>query len=122
MHLSYRGTAQPSTLSGAGPRRSSWLRQGQQLAQQMTEASAQAVVLGTRSARKVASLSRNMDMTTLLQSSATVKALKNPALEAEYHSLERSLQLAYAVGDRGLIAALESEIEQLTGWRFNRRR
>jgi hypothetical protein len=41
---------------------------------------------------------------------------------ARYHELERSLQLAYAVGDRELITTLEAEIERLTGWRFNRRR
>lgn len=63
-----------------------------------------------------------MNMATLTQSAKTASILENPVLEAQYHSLERSLQLAYAVGDRDRIATLESEIEQLTGWRFNRRR
>ncbi len=122
MHLSYRGVAQPSSRSTVAHRRSTLLRRGQQLAQQVKEVSAQAVVSGTRSARKVASLPNYTDMATLLKSFTAARVLEGSTLEAQYHSLERSLQLAYAVGDRARIATLESEIEQLTGWRFNRRR
>lgn len=43
-------------------------------------------------------------------------------MKGAYQSIERDLQLAYALGDRDRIAALEEKIEQLTGWRFNRRR
>lgn len=43
-------------------------------------------------------------------------------IKVTYQAVERDLQLAYAVGDRERIAALEEVIEQLTGWRFNRQR
>lgn len=43
-------------------------------------------------------------------------------VKGAYQRLERDLQLAYALGDRDRIAALEEKIEQLTGWRFNRQR
>ena len=122
MHLSYRGVTQTSSSSSAARRPSSLLRRGQQLAQQVKEASVQVVASKTRSARRVASLPKYTDMATLLKSSNAARVLEDSALEAQYHSLERSLQLAYAVGDRDRIATLESEIEQLTGWRFNRRR
>lgn len=60
-------------------------------------------------------------MATLLRSRVAI-ATDNVTLEAHYHELELSLQLAYAVGDRDRITALEAEVERLTGWRFNRRR
>lgn len=122
MHLSYRGVAQPSSSSAVVRRRSTLLRRGQQLAHQVKEVSAQAIASRNRSARRVASLPSYTDMATLLKSSAATRVLEDSTLEAQYHSLERSLQLAYAVGDRDRIATLEAEIEQLTGWRFNRRR
>lgn len=122
MHLTDRGVAQPSSIFAVAHRRPTLLRQGQQLAQQVIEVSAQAVASGTRSARKVASLPTYIDMATLLKPSTAATVLEDSTLEAKYHSLERNLQLAYAVGDRALIATLESEIEQLTGWRFSRRR
>ncbi len=123
MHLSYRGVVHqlPSATVGKS-RRSSLLKQGHRLAQQVADVSAQAVTVGNRSARRVASLSTPMDMPTLIKSSAATRSLGNVALEDQYHSLERNLQLAYAVNDHARIALLESEIERLTGWRFNKGR
>lgn len=123
MHLSYRGVVHQSSAVAVGKRRRSPLiKQGQRLAKQVAGVSAQAVAVGSRSARKVASLSTPMDMPTLLKSSAATRTLGNAALEEQYHSLERNLQLAYAVNDHARIALLESEIERLTGWRFNKGR
>ena len=42
--------------------------------------------------------------------------------DAQRYSLERALQLAYAVGDRHQIRRLESDLEAFTGWRFQRQR
>ncbi len=121
MHLPYRGVALPSSRSTVARRRSTFLRRGQQLAQQVKEVSAQAVASKGRSAHKVASLPSSLDMPTLLRSSTTARVLEDSTLEAQYYSLERNLQLAYAVGDRDRIETLQAEIEQLTGWRFSRR-
>lgn len=119
MHLSYRGIAQSSSRPNVARRRPDLLRRGQKLAQQVKDISVQAAA--SRTARKVASLPSYIDMATLLKSSTATSVLEDSTLEARYHSLERSLQLAYAVGDRGRIEALQSEIEQITGWRFSRR-
>ncbi len=43
-------------------------------------------------------------------------------LDRLYQSLERKLQLAYAIGNREQIRNLEAEVESLTGWRFSRQR
>ncbi len=42
---------------------------------------------------------------------------QHPAQDQLY-SVERKLQLAYAVGDRQAIRALEADLETLTGWRY----
>ena len=116
MHLSYRGAVY---YPPAARRRSSLLRRGQQLVQQVKDVSLQAI--HSETVRKAASLSIDTDMATPFRSSTATVAVADPASQARYHSLERSLQLAYAVGDRDRIAALQFEIEQLTGWRFSRR-
>lgn len=122
MHLSYRGIAQSSSSSAVVRRRFTLFCRGRQFAQQVKEVSAQAIASRTDTVRRVASLPSYTDMATLLKSSTAARVIEDSTLETQYHSLERSLQLAYAVGDRDRIAMLESEIEQLTGWRFNRRR
>jgi len=121
MYLSYRGVAQTPRSSIARRYPVARLRRRRQLAWQIIETSVQSMVLGTRSVLKVAALHTHPNMATFLKSSTTVRVLEDSTMDSKYHSLERSLQLAYAVGDRRRIASLESEIEQLTGWRFSRR-
>jgi len=121
MYLSYRGVAQTPRSSIAHRYPVARLRRRRQAVWQIIETSIQSIALGTRSAFKVVPLHIYSDMATFLKSSTIARVSEDSTMDSKYHSLERSLQLAYAVGDRRRIASLESEIEQLTGWRFSRR-
>ncbi|NJR69097.1 MAG: hypothetical protein HC771_10840 [Synechococcales cyanobacterium CRU_2_2] len=48
--------------------------------------------------------------------------LDQDAQQERLYRLERSLQLAYAIGDRPTIRRLETDLESLTGWRFRHHR
>jgi hypothetical protein len=51
----------------------------------------------------------------------SIDTAQRPAQDRLY-GIERELQLAYAVGDRQTIRALEADLEALTGWRYQHSR